>query len=447
MDRPPLSGRGRGKVRLVLVIGAVGLVGWHLPFGDGVESLAATFWVSWVVCLALLAWGHPQHCFRPSAAYLLVFGLFHGGLLLGIAVEGADAFAVEDTWWIYDVHTPQAVSLVIAGMASFTLLAGLADRGVSAVRPPDTVGSGALGLTGLAVQAAGLGIFGAVVLASGGAGLLSGGYTAFVEANQSDTTLAFGTLFVGLGAVLAVAAGGRSRVGAWIGFAAYAVVAFPIGERGEVLFLLLAMLAIETRRRRLRPLWTVVGVVGTLFVSGLVRQTRLHGFAALSGSSWPAMPFDAVAEMGHSLRPSVVVVGWSAAGEPFRDGATLVVVPVRFVESLVGWHGGPPAYDDRLFNVEIATRVGQIGGSPVAESFYNFGAVGVLLFMACCGAVLGWLEGRVRTPWADAALGVVLLPLLMQVRNSFAPVPVQLALGLMFVGGAHVIARRHGATP
>ena len=81
-----------------------------------------------------------------------------------------------------------------------------------------------------------------------------------------------------------------------------------------------------------------------------------------------------------------------------------------------------------MFNVEIANRVGQIGGSPVAEAFHNFGTVGVVLFMAVLGALLVRLERR-----SDAVVGVVLLPLLIQVRNSFAPVPVQIGIGLLLV--------------
>ncbi len=287
------------------------------------------------------------------------------------------------------------------------------------------------GPLGVAVQLAGIGIFVVALVRAGGIDLLSGGYNAFVEANGTDTALAFGTLCSGTGALLAVSAGGRARVVGWAGFVLYAVIALPLGTRGEVLFPLMAMAVIEARRRRIRPLWTLSGAVVVLLLADVVRQTRIGGL--LSPSWWVTAPMDAVAEMGFSLRPVVVVLGWD---EPMRAGATFVAVPMRFFESFLGWHGGPPAYDDRLFNVEIANRAGQIGGSPVAEAFHNFGTLGVVLFMAVLGALLARLERR-----PDAVLGVVLLPLLIQVRNSFAPVPVQIGIGLLLVALTRVRLR------
>ncbi|NKE61963.1 O-antigen polysaccharide polymerase Wzy [Lentzea sp. PSKA42] len=254
-----------------------------------------------------------------------------------------------------------------------------------------------------------------------------------MEMNGSDTALAFGTLCFGTGAVLAVSAGGHARIAGWVGFGLYAVIALLLGTRGEALFPLVAMAVVEARRHRIRPLWTFVGAVAVLLLAGVVRQTRIGGLTSLSPSLWLSAPLDAIAEMGFSLRPVVVVLGWD---EPLRVGATFVAVPVRFLESFLGWHGGPPAYDDRLFNVEIANRVGQIGGSPVAEAFHNFGTLGVVLFMAALGALLARLEWR-----SDAVLGVVLLPLLIQVRNSFAPVPVQIGFGLLLVALTRVRVR------
>lgn len=410
-----------GRIAAVALTTAVAAaLAWPLPSG-GVVPAAATFWVSWSLCLAVLVRGHPQGLYRPAAAYLVVFGLFHGGLLLSVALR-ADPVS-EDARWLEDAHTPQAVSLAVLAMAGYTLAAGLTGRGA----PPVVASRGGdvAGALGVVVQLAGLGIFAVALMRAGGIDLLSGGYHAFVEANQSDTGLAFGTLCAGTGAVLAVSAGGRARIAGWAGFALYAAVAFPLGTRGEVLFPLVAMAVIEARRHRIRPLWTFLGAVTVLLLAGVVRQTRIGGLSPLSPSGWLTAPLDAVAEMGFSLRPVVVVLGWD---EPLRAGITFVAVPVRFLESFLGRHGGPPAYDDRLFNVEIANRVGQIGGSPVAEAFHNFGTLGVVLFMAVLGVLLVRLER-----WSDAVVGVVLLPLLIQVRNSFAPVPVQIGVGLLLV--------------
>jgi hypothetical protein len=423
-----LAGESPARIASVALVAAVVMaaVAWRVPSG-GVVPAAATFWASWSLCLAVLVRGHPQGIYRPAAAYLVLFGLFHGGLLLSVAVRGGSVSG--DARWLEDAHTPQAVSLAVLGMAGYTAAAGLAGRG----GPPAVASRGGTvaGALGVAVQLAGIGVFSVALVRAGGIDLLSGGYNAFVEANGADTALAFGTLCSGTGAVLAVSAGGRARVAGWAGFVLYAVIALPLGTRGEVLFPLMVMAVIEARRHRIRPLRTFLGAVTVLLLADAIRQTRIGGL--LSPSWWLTAPLDAIAEMGFSLRPVVVVLGWD---EPLRAGATFVAVPVRFLESFLGWHGGPPAYDDRLFNVEIANRAGQIGGSPVAEAFHNFGTLGVVLFMAVLGAVLVRLERR-----SDAVLGVVLLPLLIQVRNSFAPVPVQIGIGLLLVALMRVRGR------
>jgi hypothetical protein len=172
---------------------------------------------------------------------------------------------------------------------------------------------------------------------------------------------------------------------------------------------------------------------------GLVRITRRTGLTEARLSVGSA-PLDALAEIGHSLRPTVFVLGWHSVGEPFRHGVTLLAVPLRFVEATTGWHGGSPAVDDRMFNVEILERVGPIGGSPIAEAYHNAGLAGVVLFMAGLGLLIGRLERRPGNPFGDATVGLMLLPLLIQVRNSFAPVPAQLAFGLLMLLLVRVLA-------
>jgi hypothetical protein len=154
---------------------------------------------------------------------------------------------------------------------------------------------------------------------------------------------------------------------------------------------------------------------------------------------------DAVAEMGYSLRPTTVVLGWHSRGEPLRGGDTFLAVPARALEKLVG--EGPPAFDTRLFDVEILSRVGAIGGSPVAEGFHNFGLAGVIGVMALLGLLVAIVSRNPRTPTDDAFVGAVLVILLTQVRNAFAPVPVQLLLVVALFAGVRLLtADRTGSS-
>jgi hypothetical protein len=175
----------------------------------------------------------------------------------------------------------------------------------------------------------------------------------------------------------------------------------------------------------------------------VVRETRAEGPAAIVRGDWADAPADAVSEMGYSLYPSVIVHQWHAAGEPYRHGTTLVAVPLRYAERLTG--EVPPVDDDRLFNVEMMQRVGAVGGSPVAEGYHNFGTLGVVGLLGAVGLVIGLLDRRPRSAASSALLGVVLLPLMIDVRNSFAPVLPQIVLGLVFLGIALAMPRESRA--
>lgn len=409
-----------------------------------VPALAVLFGVAWTLCLALLINGKPEGIYRPGVTYLVLFGLFHGGLLVSIALRGDSTFVADtEEAWVYDGHVGLAVRLAVLGMLAFALVAELTGGRHSADRQitrPEPELRRVLGTVGLFLEFVGLVLFGMAVWRAGGIDVLTGSYTSYVDANQAQASLGYGYLFLGIGPALAVVAGGRARTVAWVAFGCYAVVALLIGNRGEVLFPLVALLAVEARRgRRPSSLWTVAGMVGVLVLVGVIRQARLTGLSALSSVS---SPLDGMAEMGFSLRPVTVVLDWHAAAEPFRNGETLIAVPLRFVENLLGSGAYSGAYDDRLFNVEIMERAGPIGGSPIAEAYHNFGAPGVVLFMAAVGLLIGLIERSPRSALADARVAIVLLPLLMQIRNSFAPVPVQLAVGFVLLWGVMALAGR-----
>ena len=410
------------------------------------DRMAAVFLATWAMCLIALAVSRPG-VLRPSTVYLGVFGLFHGGLLVAIAARGPELLADHEVLWAFDPHVVVAVRLVLLGMVCFTL--GALSVGREAVPQSNTttrLAPPGMGAWGLALEIAGALIFFSKVATAGGWGLVSGGYASYIETNSTSGLVGYATLGIGMGAVLAVLGGGRERTAAWVVFVLYAVVAFPLGVRGSVLFPFALLMVAEARcGRRLRPLPAAAGAWTVLTAIGIIRQGRVDGY------SWPglgqilAAPLDAIAEMGSTLRPVAVVTDWHSGGDPYREGITLVVGPLRVLERLTGWNGGQPAHDDRFFNVEIADRVGPIGGSPIAEGYHNFGTVGVILLMAAIGLFVGWIDRR-PTPLADLRL-ILLLPLLIQVRNSFAPVPAWLLVAVALIALVRLRATAAASDP
>lgn len=448
-DRRPRPGVGRIAVALVL-LGA--LVTFSVVSLDGaeLELLALLFVLTWAGCLVLLTDQSRGGVFRASTAYLAMFGLFHGGLLVTVVLQGQSAFlatAEVSNLWLYGPRTGQAVRMVAIGMLSFSLAAALvpfiANDRVGLESPSGAAARRRfLSIVGPTSSLAGIGLFLLALSGAGFSSVLRGGYTAFIESAQQSPGYAYAHILIGLGTALAVLAGGRTRTIGWSVFGLYAALAFPLGLRGEVLFPLVALLVLEARQgRRLRRTTTVVAGTGILLLIAVVRQTRLSGIGALFSSSSLVSPLDAIAEMGYSLRPSVVVAGWHVAGQPFQEGWTVAASPVRFVSGVFGLPDVVPP-GARLFTVEIADRAGSIGGSPVAEAFHNAGMVGVLGVMTAFGLLLGQLERRSGRLVDDVLLAAVLIPLLVQIRNGLLPLLVQVAIGLVLVAAVDAAGYR-----
>jgi O-antigen polysaccharide polymerase Wzy len=425
---------------IILVVALAVLIATGLPADNSsINQVAFGFGATWLLCLIVLVRSPKGGIFRASVVYLVVFGLFHGGLVVQLAVRGPSALLDDDSNWIYGGQLPEAIRLCTLGMVAFTLGVELG-AGRRALSPPE-VGAdstvNAVGRTGVAALLLGAILFALTLVQAGGPGLISGGYETFLEDAGNDTPLSYGTTLIAMGSVLAVAAGGRARLIGWLTYLAYAAVAFPLGTRGTVLFPLMAMLVVECRRGR-RPSWrsTVSGSLAVLVLIGIVRETRTAGFAVVASENVLAAPLSAIAEMGYSLRPTVAILDWQAEGNPYADGVTLVAVPLRLAERLAGVTSSEP--DERLFNVKIQDLEGPIGGSPIAEAYYNFGEWGVPFLMSGFGLFIGVLERRRRTMIADAALGALLFPLVVQVRNSFASVPADIGLALLLVLLVHI---------
>jgi hypothetical protein len=357
------------------------LLGTSIGQGQ-VDNAATAFGLVWVGCLILLSWNHPAGVYCPSALYLLVFGLFHGGLLFSVAVRGYQSLvAPADQDWVFGHYLPEAVRLSIGGCVAYLAAVQWARarlaRELVGERPPTVPPAQRtrVGAVGLGAEVFGLCLMVYGIQSAGGAlTVLQSGYNSYLRAADNNTSVSYALVLIGIGAGLAVMGTPAQRRAGLLVFAVFALVAFPLGLRGEVLFPLAIVVAVEVRQgRRVPTVLAVPAVLVILVLIGLVRQTRAEGVTSLFRDGWFSSPMDSVAEMGHSLYPTVVVERWHDTGEPFAHGVTLVAVPIRLIERLTGWHGGPPAPDYRLFNVEILNRVGPIGGSLIAEGYRNAG--------------------------------------------------------------------------
>lgn len=396
------------------------------------------------VAAALVAVFHisPRGVWSVASVYLAVYSVFHFGVAPAVGLGLSYSFDMEQalSQWLHTPAAREALVLSLLGLAACLL--GIVV--VPGTPPAEASFSGndpetprLLLIVGLCLTVCCIAAWFFYAIGSRGADLLFGSYAAFLAAT-ADAPLSLVYYGIGLGMTLLAA----SPPGAWrrfgIGlFVLWTLFALPLGLRGEVLFPTAAALVIEARRRiPLSGRTLIVLVITLLFVIAFVREVRQAGLRGFDPGEIRVTPVDALVEMGGSLRPVAEVVRWHESGDAFLYGASYWApferAFYRVIPDLAS-RRVDASYDERLSNILVQYRVGFIGFSPVAEAYRNGGAVVVVLAMFLVGLTVGWLDCLPATPEAQAVVGVVFVPLLLQIRNSFTSVPFQVLTGALVV--------------
>jgi len=442
-----------GSIAIALAISGALYVGRSAPGDNRGLAIGSLLVATGCIVAVLNSWG--RDLLGGPSLYLTLLLLFHFGLIwtLGFGSETTVSQVSPTSYvWVRSPYLQQSVTLACVAALTYTLVCVACARSAPVRAAPypedsplDREQSGPaaiIGQAGVLLELAGLGLLLWTVARLGGASLLKGGYLKFLESAETSG-VSYGIWAVGIGACFTQLGRSATRRAGLVIFLAFAVVFFPLGLRGSVLFPAVVLLATRSRlggRVRLAPL--ALGTLGVLTLASIVRVSRVTGADSADPGRWYSGAISTVTELGFSLRPVTEVLRWNDGGLPHTWFVSFIAVPLRLLEKLLEWHGGPPAVDPRLFNVKVATLAGPIGGSPIAEGYDAAGLFGVVVV----AAGLAWLICRVSSPGRrgvvqDAAFPIVLLPLAIAVRNSFAPVVVQVAVGLAIVVVASKTAR------
>jgi hypothetical protein len=453
-----LSGRLRAlsetvawvSLSLCILIFAEDLAGLPMRVLAGMASVLAAGAVAWTVL-------HSRRgIWSTRSIFLSVFVVFHFGL---VAVWATGLDMAQDLqrsliYWVNKLPVEEAivmstlgVTALLAGMSLAELLP-LTGREQRAEKAFESAAVGRLlAVSGFWITTVAVGLwFAGVISRTGVVGVLST-YGDYLEYGIS-AMVNYLYYFVGLGMLLlAAAAPSPWRLAGAVVLGVWAVFAFPLGLRGELLFPAVTALAVISMRRA--PLKAYQAAIIALFllagISG-VRQYRQEGWSRVRLSEISFSPVDALAEMGGTVRPVAEVIQWSSFGETHLWGASYWAPVDRALYYVVpGWSRLEAIEDMRLMSVRVMEQVGPIGFSPVAEAYVNFGEVGVLLMMLLFGLVVGRMERWPVTRENQVKVGVVLLPLIIMIRNDFVPVPFQLAIGFFTLSLLRVSSRLRGA--
>lgn len=451
---------------VLAIVAAVGLsllIAFEGPArAIGLQGLAILVLLTVFLLGFLVAKSTKEGVWSSPFLFLVILALFHGGLLITPAFGGEIAEFLSTGWtgWYTADLMASASYLIELGLVSYGFAVGCwawwhegesSDGGVSSV--PVTRESAIL--QSALVDVGAVVLLGSILywyLASASATgplFFLQSYGAY-RLDTVDTSLGNAYLGISLGAVL-VAQNPRRPLAAVsvVAFVGFILLALAIGLRSPALIPVVASIAVYARGHRMpsKGVFVAVLIVGLMGISA-VQQIRADGLAGFSLSSLSASPIKAIEEMGYSARVVVTSVDWhEVSGDPYRNGATYWAPIERGLSALIGVPRIDAESDFRLMNVEIASRVGQIGGSIIAEGHHNFGPPGVVMSCFLAGLVLSATVLRRRTPANLAMGGLAMVLLLMHVRNSFAPLIAWSIAGLLVILAARMLAwtRLHGA--
>jgi hypothetical protein len=443
----PVAFAYAGVTGLAAVVAALALP------AEGLDVSPAHFW--WIAvgsCALAVSLVARTGLWNATGAYTAVFWCFHFGLIgvLGVSLVEPSELSLWDQLWVLGPYGADAAVLALIGLAAFASGATLVrawgtPKALAGPSPSPQGAAHSHGHAGSVMVLASVAIWAGIVAATGGLGGFVASYGDYLHA-----TAAFGSMLsvvwlgMGCGLVLSVTGvRGRLRTSALTAFACLALVALPLGLRGEIMFPTVAALVGAARCGWvLSPRKACAFVTVVLVMIPVVREVRHTGLQGLPGMAMDLRFFDGFVEMGQSLHPVEKVVRWRAEGEALEMGASYWAPIERAAARLLPGLESAAAEDDmRIMNVLVLDRIGAIGFSPIAEAYRNFGALGVAIVLGLLGAALSGIDRITDRRLAVLVIATVYVPLLINVRNSFVSVPMQCVLGILLV--AALGAARH----
>ena len=273
-----------------------------------------------------------------------------------------------------------------------------------------------------------------LLIREGGLDLFGSAY-AQMYASVFGAGFSIAIFVVSVGCFIALLSAPRRLV--WLPLVLQVAGSLPVLLTGSRQFALIGplVLAVLAAKRGLRTGWvrTLIACVVMLWVVSYVGETRSHGVMEGVLGTRSVGPVNALVEMGGSLQTTSLALDWVQNGDryllggsywlPFERGLGLVL-PIRT----------DLATDPRAMNMVMLSRTSGLGGSAVAESYYNFSVFGALFFLFL-GYLLARLELNASSPISAAFMGVVMYAFLFQARNWFISVP-----SLVFLGALPVVA-------
>ncbi len=382
----------------------------------------------------------------PPITYLVIFWVFHFGLVFPAAIMPGiiDLFPGWGRDWLFFPQTSKAILMAILFILTFSFGVIMFYR-----RPPEGTSrkefKEAPELVGVGWVVIGLGILWATI------SLINFGLSIFLQNYQTfykiHNAFSWPLIIIATGLLLQ-AAGGRPVKSILItilwAFAPLAVLVISAGSRTAVIFSSVALATVLYERGlHVSKTALLIGTILLLILTSTIKSSRIIGLSAVIEQQSNVSigdPLDGLTELGGSLRPVTAVIDY-AEDHPYFYGETFALPILRQVERFTGSRKNV-LLDDRFIASRINRLYGSIGFSVAAEGYVNGGPAGVALVGLILGIVLGLLTRYAYLPYGLAILAISIIPILINIRNSFVFVPAWIILGILPIIFARLIAKR-----
>lgn len=241
--------------------------------------------------------------------------------------------------------------------------------------------------------------------------------------------------------LISIGKGKKLKLGIFI-YLIIAIIFFTTGNKGEVLYPLLACLAVLYIRGYKFNFKFIFLLTSILFVViPYITANRSSGIS--NGINEVSINYtDAFVEMGMQIRVSVYMLEQFASGSrEFIHGFSYYNPLVNIIDSLVPFINlrlTPP----KSFNF-IDAFPGGMGFSQIAESYANFGLFGVCIFNFIIGFFISTKEKKITGGLSLAFYSSITTVFINMTRNRFAFVPGQTLIILTICIVIRIISKKY----
>lgn len=207
-----------------------------------------------------------------------------------------------------------------------------------------------------------------------------------------------------------------------------AFIHLSFGNRGEIYYPLLAILAIYHKRGGTFKLRTVlVGLFGSLLLISSIRLIRVDGnFSTLLDTFSPIKAVgESIGEMGLQISTVTYLLSYLNMGGKYQLGYSVVYSFQNFFSKYLSFLPNV----DPLSPAAIRTvmPIDNVGFTNLGEAYFNFGLAGVILFYAVLSFYFVFADFKEQNVYFKIFNGMFLVWVLTWVRNSSSSMPSYMA--------------------